>query len=95
MGISVIGLLLTDLGFIIVTLFSKYLPGGYWLFAVGPMVEGALGGTLSRWLTLSMKIQTYIPTGLNGAVAAIHAYLADTSNESSRWVRRNKELSVY
>ena len=51
MGISVIGLLLSDFNFIMVTLFPRYIPGGYWFLVVGPMVEGALGGTLSRWLT--------------------------------------------
>ncbi|KAF8808993.1 MFS general substrate transporter [Phlegmacium glaucopus] len=45
MGISAIGLLLTDFNFIMVTLFSKHIPGGYWFLVVGPMVEGALGGT--------------------------------------------------
>ena len=51
MGISVIGLLLTDFNFIMVTLFPTYVPGGYWFLVVGPMVEGALGGTLSRCFT--------------------------------------------
>ena len=51
MGISVIGLLLTDFNFIMVALFSKYIPGGYWFLVVGPIVEGILGGTLSCWLT--------------------------------------------
>ena len=51
MGISVIGILLTDFNFIMVILFPKYIPGGYWFLVVGPIVEGALGGTLSRWLT--------------------------------------------
>ena len=57
MGISVVGLLLTDFNFIMVILFPKYIPGGYWFLVVGPMVEGALGGTLSRWLTRIEKIK--------------------------------------
>ena len=32
---------------------------------------------------------------MTGGVAAIHAYLADTSHESNRWVRGNKRLFVY
>ena len=32
---------------------------------------------------------------MTGGVAAIHAYLADTSNESNRWVRGNKGLFGY
>ena len=51
MGISIIGLLVTDFNFIIVALFPRHVPGGYWFLIVGPMVEGALGGTLSRCLT--------------------------------------------
>jgi len=47
MGISLIGLLLTDLMFIVVYNFYEDLPGGYWLLLIGPLVEGALGGMLS------------------------------------------------
>lgn len=65
MGISVFGLLLTDFNFIMVALFSKRIPGGYWFLTVGPAVEGLLGGMTS-------------------AVAAIHAYMADTTDEGSR-----------
>ncbi|TFK36324.1 major facilitator superfamily domain-containing protein [Crucibulum laeve] len=65
MGISIVGLLLTDWNFILVAKFSKYMPGGYWFLLVGPIVEGCLGGMTS-------------------AIAAMHAYMADTSNESNR-----------
>ena len=51
MGISIIGLLLTDFNFIMVVLFPRRVPGGYWFLLVGPMVEGTLGGMLSRCLT--------------------------------------------
>ena len=51
MGISVIGQLLIDFNFIMVALFPRHIPGGYWFLVVGPMVEGALGGTLSRCQT--------------------------------------------
>ncbi|KAI5899598.1 MFS general substrate transporter [Schizophyllum commune H4-8] len=44
MGISVFGLLLTDLIFIFVTLYPDTPPGGYWFLVVGPLVEGTLGG---------------------------------------------------
>lgn len=47
MGISVFGLLLTDFNFIMVALFSKRIPGGYWFLTVGPAVEGLLGGMTS------------------------------------------------
>jgi hypothetical protein len=44
MGISIIGLLLTDFIFIFVSFFSRKLPGGYWFLVVGPVIEGCLGG---------------------------------------------------
>jgi hypothetical protein len=44
LGISVIGLLLTDLNFIVVFWFAPRLPGNYWFLVAGPIVEGALGG---------------------------------------------------
>jgi hypothetical protein len=44
MGISIIGLLLDDLTFILVTKFPRLLPGGYWFFVVGATIEGCLGG---------------------------------------------------
>ncbi|KIJ94708.1 hypothetical protein K443DRAFT_350615 [Laccaria amethystina LaAM-08-1] len=65
MGITVLGLLLTDFNFIMVALFPNRIPGGYWFLTVGPAVEGSLGGVTS-------------------AVAAMHAYLADTTDEGSR-----------
>ena len=84
MGISIIGVLLSDLNFFVVALFPRHVPGGYWFLVVGPMVEGALGGTLSRCLTRIWEDITLILAGMTGGVAATHAYLADTSNESSR-----------
>ena len=44
MGITVLGLLLTDFNFIMVALFTNRIPGGYWFLTVGPAVEGSLGG---------------------------------------------------
>jgi MFS family permease len=44
MGITVLGLLLTDFNFIMVALFPNRIPGGYWFLTVGPAVEGSLGG---------------------------------------------------
>jgi hypothetical protein len=52
MGISVIGLLLTDFNFIMVALFSKRIPGGYWFLTVGPVVEGLLGGMFASWFNI-------------------------------------------
>ncbi|KAG2019931.1 hypothetical protein CC2G_005324 [Coprinopsis cinerea AmutBmut pab1-1] len=65
MGVSLIGLLLSDFNYINVYYFSQHLPGGYWFLLLGPVIEGALGGFAT-------------------AVAAIHAYLADTTTESTR-----------
>lgn len=44
MTISAIGLLLADFNFIFVSLYSTKLPGGYWFFLAGPILEGCLGG---------------------------------------------------
>lgn len=44
MGISILGLLVADVNFIGVATWWKYLPGGYWLLVIGPIVEGFLGG---------------------------------------------------
>ncbi len=44
LGIAIFGLLFTDLNFISVTKFRRSLPGGYWFFIVGAIVEGCLGG---------------------------------------------------
>ncbi|KAF8163650.1 major facilitator superfamily domain-containing protein [Crassisporium funariophilum] len=47
MGISVLGLLITDFNFIFVTLCFRHIPGGYWFLVVGPIIEGFLGGMTS------------------------------------------------
>jgi len=44
MGISILGLLISDFNFISVALFSKHIPGGYWFLLVGNVLEGLLGG---------------------------------------------------
>ena len=46
MGISILALLVTDFNFIMVALFSRHMPGGYWFLVVGPVLEGLLGGML-------------------------------------------------
>ncbi|KAK7467283.1 hypothetical protein VKT23_004340 [Stygiomarasmius scandens] len=65
MGITVIGLIVTDAAFILVYHFSRQLPGGYWFLLIGPLLEGSLGGTTS-------------------AIAAMHAYMADTTTSATR-----------
>ncbi|KAG5734504.1 hypothetical protein E4T56_gene5957 [Termitomyces sp. T112] len=44
LSISVIGLLFTDLNFILTTKNFHHLPGGYWFLILGPIIEGSLGG---------------------------------------------------
>jgi MFS family permease len=81
MGISVLGLLLTDFIIIFVTSFSKHIPGGYWFLVVGAIGEGLLSGrcppqvsylTFASWQNLGMS-------------AAQSGYMADTTNESNRY----------
>ncbi|KIL69994.1 hypothetical protein M378DRAFT_7764 [Amanita muscaria Koide BX008] len=45
--VTVSGALVTDLNFILVTLFTDKFPGGYWFLIVGPLIEGAFGGMSS------------------------------------------------
>lgn len=44
MGISMLGLLINDLTFIVTAFFLDHLPGGYWFLMVGFILEGLLGG---------------------------------------------------
>ncbi|KAF8891345.1 major facilitator superfamily domain-containing protein [Infundibulicybe gibba] len=67
LGISVIGVLVTDINFIFVTLASQKIPGGYWALLLGPLIDGSVGGVTT-------------------AAAAMHAYMADTTTESTRQV---------
>jgi len=65
LGITVFGLLFADINFILVAKYYKYLPGGYWFFVVGGIVDGVMGG-------------------LTTVSAAIHAYMADSTDPSAR-----------
>ncbi|KZT09660.1 MFS general substrate transporter [Laetiporus sulphureus 93-53] len=47
MSFSVIGLLTTDVSFIVTATFANKLPGGYWFLLFGPIVEGMFGGISS------------------------------------------------
>jgi hypothetical protein len=62
MGLSVLGLLVTDINFIFVALFSKHIPGGYWFLVVAPFIEGSLGGncnhSVNTWVEL-LILYTY------------------------------------
>ncbi|KIY43476.1 MFS general substrate transporter [Fistulina hepatica ATCC 64428] len=44
LGISILGVLLTNTIFILLSWFPEYAVGGYWFLLVGPFVEGILGG---------------------------------------------------
>lgn len=44
LGFNVAGLLVSDLTFLIVATFWERLPGTYWWYALGPAVEGLVGG---------------------------------------------------
>lgn len=46
MGISMLGLLVNDLIFIVTPSFLDYLPGGYWFLIFGFALEGMVGGKL-------------------------------------------------
>ncbi|KAJ7087857.1 major facilitator superfamily domain-containing protein [Mycena epipterygia] len=44
LGLTILGLLITDLNFIFVTKNFQRIPGGYWFLIMGPIIEGCLGG---------------------------------------------------
>ncbi|KAF9265618.1 MFS general substrate transporter [Marasmius fiardii PR-910] len=52
LGISVLGVLVTDAVFILVYYYSELLPGGYWFLIVGPLCDGALGGMATSVATI-------------------------------------------
>lgn len=65
LGISLVGLLITDFSIILVYYYAQLLPGNYWFVMGGAILEGLLGG-------------------FSTAVAAQHAYIAETSNDATR-----------
>ena len=58
MGISILGLLISDFNFIAVALFSKHIPGGYWFLLVGHVLEGLLGGKFVTDLGMHISMLT-------------------------------------
>ncbi|KAI0664635.1 major facilitator superfamily domain-containing protein [Cubamyces menziesii] len=56
MSCAVVGILLTDLNFILVYYFYKRLPGGYQFLVVAPILEGLLGGLSS----MSANVHAYM-----------------------------------
>ncbi|KAG6902244.1 hypothetical protein C0995_002616 [Termitomyces sp. Mi166 len=82
LSISVIGLLFTDLNFIFTAKNFQYLPGGYWFVIIGPIVEGFLGGGCNVLRLCERQLTS--SSGVTAAIAAIHAYVADTTTESAR-----------
>lgn len=83
MGFSVFGLLFNDLNFLGVSLFSSKLPGGYWLLLVGPIFEGLMGGESSRAILVLPNLILRI-LGMTSGVAAMHAYISDTTEPASQ-----------
>lgn len=63
LGITIAGLLLTDLNFILTSHFWQHLPGGYWSLVVGPLIEGSLGGMVAATAALNAYLaDTTTPT---------------------------------
>ncbi|THH30371.1 hypothetical protein EUX98_g3826 [Antrodiella citrinella] len=56
LGIGLLGVLYSDFNFISVATFSKYLPGTYWWFPLGALVEGMFGGPA----TLNAVVHAYV-----------------------------------
>ena len=47
LSFNVGGLMLSDMSFLAVAHYWETLPGTYWWFALGPIIEGAVGGQLT------------------------------------------------
>ncbi|KAL0946702.1 hypothetical protein HGRIS_012889 [Hohenbuehelia grisea] len=56
MGIAVMGVLFTDIIIILVALFPRSIPGGYWFLIIGSVVDGLVGGVT----TASAAMHAYI-----------------------------------
>ncbi|CAL1705198.1 unnamed protein product [Somion occarium] len=73
MGISAFGLIYADVNFILVSKFYRLLPGGYWAFIVGNLVDGIMGGLP----TVSAAIHAYAAdsTELHGRARAFALFV--------------------
>lgn len=81
MSLAVLGMLITDATFISTAKYSRFLPGGMWFLIVGPLVDGCLGSKSS----FVLLVQSVIPdVGYSTVMAAVHAYIADTSEPAAR-----------
>ena len=76
MGISVLGLLLDDLNFILVAKFPRLFLGGYWFLVVGAAIDGCLGGNV---LQVSSTTSIQPPSRLRDW-SCCHPYLFDRHN---------------
>ncbi|OBZ69346.1 putative membrane protein C14C4.07 [Grifola frondosa] len=63
LGFNVAGLLVSDVSFLLVAQFWERLPGGYWLFVVGPIAEGLVGGISVASVVMHAYISDCSPSG--------------------------------
>jgi len=83
MVIYSIGLLITDINFIFVSLNSRKLPGQYWFLIVGPVLEGCLGGKHPH-VSDEIEMTVFFFKGMTAGMAAMHAYVSDTTSPAAR-----------
>ena len=84
MRFNVAGLMISDISFLIVAHFWERLPGTYWWFSIGPIVEGLVGGLFyihSWWHTSSANANAI---GISVASIVMHAYISDCSDPTAR-----------
>lgn len=75
--------MITDANFLVVVFYHQKLPGGYMFLLFGAFMDGLLGGEHIYHMSLTYTILNYY-TGLATVSAAIHAYISDCTEPSSR-----------
>ena len=76
LGFNVAGLMLSDLVFLMTAHFWERLPGTYWWFALGPIIEGLVGGEVFVCASVQSPDRSGV-TGISVASVIMHAYISD------------------
>ena len=83
LGFNVAGLMLSDLVFLMTAHFWERLPGTYWWFALGPIIEGLVGGEVFFCAFVQSSDRSGV-TGISVASVIMHAYISDCCDPTQR-----------